>query len=311
VRVFQHINPAELHDIGTHHDLTWLQLTSPSADELEVAGQALGLHKLAIEDSQEFGQRPKLDRYDEKVLLVYFGLEIGGGGEPRPVEVHIHVAGTTILTVTRTPLPRLDRIREEVGGDVVCSEGELLYRMLDAITDSLSDGLDTVAARLDAFERTIFTKPRASARDQMAVLARQLNGLHRTLMTQRQVFAHVLQRVMASSHESDDARSYMSDVGDHLESAVDDSAAAVDALESMIQTYSNEVQERLTIVATIFLPLTVLTGFFGMNFNWMINHLGSATAFFALGVGAMLVSIVVIILLLRQTGLLDRPDATT
>ena len=53
----------------------------------------------------------------------------------------------------------------------------------------------------------------------------------------------------------------------------------------MLDTYSNEVQERLTIVATIFLPLTVLTGFFGMNFNWMIDNLSSAWAFFALGVG--------------------------
>jgi magnesium transporter len=312
VRVLQEINPDELRAAAAGRELTWLELIDPSDEQVAAAGQALHLHKLAIEDSQEFGQRPKLDRYDDKVLLVFFGLRIASDDEPRMVEVHIHISGQVVLTVTRTVLPQLERVREQVrGDDVACSEGELLYRMLDAIVDSLTDGLEQIARRLDAFERTIFTRPRASDRDQMAILRRQLAGLRRTLLTQHQVFAHVLARVMAASTETDDARSYMSDVADHLESALDDTAAGGDALESMLQTYSNEVQERLTVVATIFLPLTVLTGFFGMNFNWMINHLGSAAAFFGLGIGAMVVSIVLIIVILRQTGLIDRPNART
>jgi magnesium transporter len=77
----------------------------------------------------------------------------------------------------------------------------------------------------------------------------------------------------------------------------------------MLDTYSNEMQERLTIVATIFLPLTVITGFFGQNFNWLINHIGSAWTFWGLGVGGMLVSCVLIVGWLIRTGLFHRPGS--
>jgi magnesium transporter len=75
----------------------------------------------------------------------------------------------------------------------------------------------------------------------------------------------------------------------------------------MLDTYANEVQERLTIVATIFLPLTVITGFFGQNFTWMINHIGSAWAFWGLGVGGLLVSIATIVGWLMRSGLSQGP----
>ena len=74
----------------------------------------------------------------------------------------------------------------------------------------------------------------------------------------------------------------------------------------MLETYTNQVQERLTVVATIFLPLSALTGFFGMNFNWMIDHIGSAWTFFGLGIGGLLVSYLLINLWLRHTGLIDQ-----
>jgi magnesium transporter len=76
----------------------------------------------------------------------------------------------------------------------------------------------------------------------------------------------------------------------------------------MLETYSNEVQERLTIVATIFLPLTVITSFFGQNFAWLINHIGSAWAFWGLGIGGLLVSCCAIVVWLIRSGLYHGPE---
>jgi magnesium transporter len=76
----------------------------------------------------------------------------------------------------------------------------------------------------------------------------------------------------------------------------------------MIDTYANEVDERLTIVATIFLPLSVLTGFFGMNFTWLLDHLGGVWTFFGLGVGGLLASSLLIVAWLRRTGMTDRRE---
>jgi magnesium transporter len=76
----------------------------------------------------------------------------------------------------------------------------------------------------------------------------------------------------------------------------------------MVDTYSNEVQERLTIVATIFLPLSLLTGFFGMNFNWLISHMGPAWAFWGLGIGGLVISAAAIAVWLRRSGMYGGPS---
>jgi magnesium transporter len=294
----------ELGTLKTRQEPLWLDLRDPSEQQLAKAGQILGLHELAIEDSQEFGQRPKFDRYERRLLLVFYGLDIDDGGAPCPVEVHIHVAEGSVLTISRVPPAQLERVRGSLQSAAHCSQGELVYRLIDALADSLTDGLETTAGQVDAFERTIFTRPRARDRDRMALLRRALNQLRRTLVIQRQIFEHAAGEIASIASDTEDISPYLADVGDHLSRVLDQVDADRETLTGMLETYSNEVQERLTIVATIFLPLTVLTGFFGMNFNWMIRHIGSTWTFFGLGIGGMLASCLLISLWLRHTGLI-------
>ncbi|MCD2190496.1 magnesium transporter CorA family protein [Actinomycetospora soli] len=298
----------DLEELDARHarrEPTWLDLRDPDPAELEAVAGVLGLHSLALEDSREFGQRPKLDRYPDQLLLVVYGLTMEPGGVPELVEVHVHVVDATVVTISRRPPAQLDRVRRRLdGGD--CSTGELVYRVIDAVVDSLTEGLEVVADEVDAFERTIFDHPRARDRDRMAVLRRGLNGLRRTLAVQRQVWPRIVEQVVAISADAEESRAYLADVGDHLSQALDEIEADRESLQGMLDTYSNEVQERLTIVATIFLPLTALTGFFGTNFQWMLDHIGSGWAFLVFGVGGTLVSCLAIVLWLRRTGLLDR-----
>ena len=301
----------ELRTLKTRQEPLWLDLRDPSEQHLAKAGEILGLHELAIEDSQEFGQRPKLDRYERQLLLVFYGLHIDDDRAPCPVEVHIHVTEGSVLTISRVALAQLERVRGSLQSVAQCSQGELVYRLIDALADSLTDGLETTAGQVDAFERTIFTRPRARDRDRMALLRRALNQLRRTLVIQCQVFERAAKEIASIASDAEDIRPYLADVGDHLSRVLDQVDADRETLTGMLETYSNEVQERLTIVATIFLPLTVLTGFFGMNFNWMINHIGSTWTFFGLGIGGMLASCLLISLWLRHTGLIgDSQDDT-
>jgi magnesium transporter len=304
VRVLTEADLDELCVLKKRHESLWLDLRDPSEQELAEAGEILGLHQLAIEDSREFGQRPKLDRYDGRLLLVFFGLHINEEGEPCPVEVHIHVAEDSVLTVSRVPPAQFERVRQSLQSTAECSQGQLVYRVIDAVADSLTDGLEAAADQVDAFERTIFTRPRARDRDRMALLRRALDQLRRTLVIQRQIFDRAAGAIASIANDTEDIRAYLADVGDHLSRVLDQVDADRETLTAMLETYSNEVQERLTIVATIFLPLTVLTGFFGMNFNWMIDHIGSTWTFFGLGIGGMLASCLLISLWLRRTGLL-------
>jgi magnesium transporter len=84
----------------------WLDLESPADDELAALGELLHLHPLALEDTREFGQRPKLDRYGDAVLLVYYTASVTGDGVPELVEVHLHISGSWIVTVRRAPFGR-------------------------------------------------------------------------------------------------------------------------------------------------------------------------------------------------------------
>ena len=306
MRVVSEIDLDELRALKARSEPVWLDLRDPDDHDLAEVGEVLGLHELAVQNSREFGRRPKLDRYDDRVLLVFYGLHVAEDGTPCPVEVHIHIVSGSVLTISRVPPAALERVRDSLQPSTRCSQGALVYRVLDAVAGSLTDGMDTVAAQIDAFERTIFTRPRARDRDRMAVLHRTLNGLRRTLGAQREVFDQAAEQIAAIADDTEDIHAYLADVGDHLRRALDGAEANREALQGMLQTYSNEMQERLTIVATIFLPLTALTGFFGMNFNWMINHIGSAATFFGLGVGGLLASCLLILIWLRHIGLLDR-----
>ena len=179
----------------------------------------------------------------------------------------------------------------------------MIYRVLDALTDSILEAMETVSDRVGHYEQEVVQRPRARDRDEMAVLRRSLGSFRRMLIIQRQVFDRAAERLVALSGDRDEAAAYYRDIGDHLWRAIDDVDMARESLQGMVDTYSNEVQERLTIVATIFLPLTVLTGFFGMNFNWLISHVGPAWAFWGLGVGGLVISAVAIAFWLRRSGM--------
>jgi magnesium transporter len=167
--------------------------------------------------------------------------------------------------------------------------------------------LEKVADDVDSHETEVFRHPRARDRDRMAVLRRSLGALRRVLVIQRQEFAATIDQINEILGVENDAGTYWRDVGDHLWRAIDEVETARDSLQGMLDTYTNEVQERLTIVATIFLPLSVLTGFFGQNFTWLINHVGSEATFWGLGVGGMVVSATLIVTWLIRSGLYQPP----
>jgi magnesium transporter len=306
MRTLTSVDLDELRDLCSREEFFWLDLNDPDGEMLASAGEVLGLHPLAIEDTQEFDERPKSDVYGEQLMVVYFGARLDGDA-PAPVEVHLHVQRSFVLTVHREPCERFAHVHETVRAHPPDSGQELVYRVFDALTDSILDVLEQVGGRVDEFESEVFRRPRARDRDRMAMLRRALSSFRRVLVVQRQVFDRTVERINELPGLDGNYSSYWRDVGDHLWRAVDETEASRDSLQGMLDTYSNEVQERLTIVATIFLPLTVITSFFGQNFTWMINHIGSAWTFWGLGVGGIVVSVLTIVAWLIRSGLYHGP----
>jgi magnesium transporter len=275
-------------------------------------GAKFGLHPLAIEDSQEFGQRPKLDDYRTTALLVFYGVDPDG----TPVEVHFHVSGQWMITIHEDGHEIFEGAEKRIGREPPKTEEEAIYRVLDGLTDSFFPVLDGVDDRIDELMDAMLEQPRQDQRQELFHLRRKLIELRRIATPQRDILARggdTLGRLPGL--EADDARDWFRDVYDHLvriseliDSYRDLLSGALDLYLSTVSNRLNAISTQLTIVATIFLPLTFVTGFFGQNFGMLVRHINSATAFWGYGVGSMILSAVLLLLFFRRQGFLNTDD---
>jgi magnesium transporter len=280
----------------------WLDLDSPGDAELDALGALLGIPDLAIEDTKEFGQRPKLDDYGERVLIVFYGAH---GTDL--VEVHVHVSGKEVVTVRRAPCAHLWEARERAATARVRTEQDLVYRVLDALAESLRTLADRHAAEVEHLEEIAFERPKPADRRRMSELRSELFRLQQIVMPQREMLARggdLLETLPGL--ERDVARHPFRDVHDDLVVTSTEIDYLRELLAEAVNVLINQMAGRLTIVATIFLPLTFATGFFGMNFGWLVDHIDSAESFLVLGVGGMIVPLVIAAVLLLRTGYVQR-----
>jgi magnesium transporter len=280
----------------------WLDLASPSDAELDALGAILEIPDLALEDTKEFGQRPKIDDYRERVLIVFYGAH-----ETELVEVHVHVSGKEVVTVRRAACAHLWAAREHAATAKVRTEQDLVYRVLDALADSLRTLADGYAAEVEHLEEIAFVRPKPADRRRMGELRSELFRLQQIVIPQRELLSRGGDLIEdLPGLERDVARHPFRDVHDDLVVTANEIDYMRELLSEAVNVLINQMAARLTIVATIFLPLTFATGFFGMNFGWMVDHIDSAEAFLLLGVGAMILPLVVAAALLLRTGYLDR-----
>ncbi len=133
---------AELRERG---EFFWLDLHSTDDDVVATLGELFAFHTMAMEDSREFGQRPKVDDYDDHVLIVFFGVEDG-----ELVEVHCYITGEVIVTLRHGHCATLSAAHKRLAKVDARSEEEAIYRVLDSLTDSYFPALDELSDEIDA-----------------------------------------------------------------------------------------------------------------------------------------------------------------
>jgi magnesium transporter len=310
VPCFTAIDEASIRDHLARDHFFWLDLTAPSHDEIERLGQIFGFHPLALEDTDHFGQRPKLDNYDDHVLLVFYGAWRHSADDPEPLrEVHLFISGQYVVTVHRDPLPALEQQRDQLNGRVLHSEQFLIYRILDALTDSFFPILSDMDDEIDELEAAVLEDPTDRQLERLFSLKRQLVAMRKVVTPQRDLFARSVDQIAELPGLEVDERDYFRDVYDHLirisdliDSYRDLLSGATDLYLSTVSNRQNDVMKQLTVIATIFLPLAFITGFFGQNFGYMVNDIKSTWAFWVLGIGSMLATVGILIMFFRRKG---------
>ena len=278
----------------------WLDLDDPSDADLDALGELLGIPDLAIEDSKEFGERPKLDDYGERVLIVFYGAH-----ETALVEVHVHVSGKEVVTIRRAPCAHLWEARERAASAKVRTEQDLVYRVLDALAGSLRSLTDRYATEVEHLEEIVFERPKPADRRRMSELRSELFRLQQVVLPQRDMLARGGDLIESlPGLERDIARHPFRDVHDDMVVTANEIDYLRELLSEAVNVLINQMAGRLTIVATIFLPLTFATGFFGMNFGWLVRHIDSAESFLVLGVGGMILPLIAVAVLLLRAGYL-------
>jgi magnesium transporter len=298
--------------------LLWLDLDRPDAGDLAMLRDVFELHPLALKDVEEFGQRPKLEDFDDIGYLVTYGAQ--GVGESL-VEVHCFISERYLITIRRDPCTVLDELRASLGREdgVLARQPAagrrrpvrliLLHHVLDALVDSFFPALSDFDDRIDDLQQQIFAKPSDEQLSQLFEMQKWLVGLRKLVTPQRDTMASLVSGVAGLPGMTPAGEPYLRNLYDHLirisdlvDSYRDLLSNVMDAYLSIVSNRLNEVMKQLTVIATVFLPLTFLTGFFGQNFGWMVSRLGGLPAFLALGIGTELVAAAGLFMLFRRRG---------
>jgi magnesium transporter len=289
---------------------------------LERMGEVFAIHPLALEDVVNVPQRPKTDVYPNHQLIVARVVSVDEQGAVASGQLGIVVGKDFVLTVQEDPAhdvlePVRDRIRR--GRGTIRSEGSdhLAYSLLDAVIDGFYPVLEAFGERLDDLELEAAEAPRGMSR-RIHDVKRQLLTTRRAIWPQRDLLNALLRD--ESPHFRRETRVYLRDTYDHAVQVMDMvetfreiASGLMDLYLSGVSNRMNETMKVLTVISTIFLPLTFIAGVYGMNFKsesspWNMPELGWRYGYpFALAL--MVVSVAALMAFYRHKGWIGRPAA--
>ena len=258
--------------------LVWVDVASPTHDELATLGREFDIHEVALEDL-EVGerQRPKIEQYQDQVVLVFYAaLPESAGRTTRLVEVDLVAGQNYLLTfhggspVDPDPVARRVKARPELASE---GAGYLLYVALDELVDTFFPALDAIGERLVEVEEAVLAGD-VDVQGDILVIRKELIGVRRVIGPMRDAMVVLLRRDLGMF--SNEAQRYLQDVYDHLirlaESVEDYQevlAGTLDANATMASNRVNTVARNLAAYAAIFAVVTMISGIYGMNFHHM------------------------------------------
>jgi magnesium transporter len=286
----------------------WIDLHMPTAEDLALLRESFHFHPLALEDSEHFGQRAKIDDYDDFVFIVVYGAV---PDEDRLVEVHCFYSERFLITLHHDEAPAFGELRRRyrMRKQPIAKPSLLLYRIIDALVDSFFPILADFDDRIDELENQTFLEASEEQLQEIFAMKRLLVGIRKAITPQRDMFASLMGGVAELPGMSSEDERYFRDIYDHLirisdliDTYRDLLTSSMDVFLSTVSNRLNVVMKQLAMIATVFLPLTFITGFFGQNFAWLVRNISGWQEFVALGVGTEIVAVVLLMILFRRRG---------
>ena len=255
--------------------LAWLQVVGHDPVQLAQLG-ALGVHQLVLEDMLNIGQRPKVEDYASYLFIVVDVLRHNGEGRLEEEQVSVLLTDRLVVTVQERETPLLKPIVERLGSGRgrIRSGGSdyLAYAIVDVLVDHYFPVLDGISERLEVLEDALLDRPSVDTLHGVHEVKQDLLRLRKATWPLREMVG-ALSR--SDSHLVQEGnRLWFRDVYDHtvqimdiVETFRDMTGGLLDLYLSSVSNRMNEIMKVLTIMSTIFIPLTFIAGIYGMNFD--------------------------------------------
>jgi len=249
-----------------------------SKDILQRLGQTFDLHPLILEDIVNMVERPKIEDYEEQlVIIAHMVVPNHNNGSFYSEQVSLVLGKYYVLTVQEEPEHDcFDGVRMRINKNkgIIRRQNSdyLAYSLLDAIIDGFFPVLELYGERIDDLEEEVIVNPSQQTLQKIYQIRRELLQLRRAIWPQRDAINSLIRD--GSELISDDVRIYLRDCYDHAVQVMDIVetyrelvAGLMDVYLSAISNKMNEIMKMLTVVSSIFIPLTFIAGVYGMNFN--------------------------------------------
>ncbi len=288
--------------LATPGTLVWVDFGDPTDDEVKLLKTLFRFHDLAIEDCVAESQHPKVDDYGEYLYLVVHGVVGNAGCVFKTEELDAFLGSNFVVTFhyekRRSVEAVMARVRE-VAQPMAHGPDGLLVAILEQLVDNYEPAMEVLDQRIAAVEESVFGRPDKKTLGEIFALRKEVLHLRRIIYPQRETVHRLARGEFAEISAT--TTPFFRDVYDHLyritdlcEGYRDLLGGALDAYLSVVSNRLNEVMKVLTIISTIMLPLTVIAGIYGMNFDNMPELHWRYGYFMVLGVMAALAGAMVV-----------------
>ncbi|MGR7814412.1 magnesium/cobalt transporter CorA [Lacinutrix undariae] len=280
-KIFQSITTEDGFNFIANNHITWINVNGlNNVLEIEKLGQHYKLHSLTLEDILNTNHRPKIDEFDDYLFLVFKMLHFKEDGTLTYEQVSLVAGEDFVLTFQEADGDVFDELRNRIstGKGVIRTQGAdyLMYAILDAIVDNYITVIEAFGDQIEDLETLVFDSKsnESETPSQIQKLKHEVLKIRRSVLPLREV----INRLEKSECKiiEDKTRSYLRDLQDHIVQVTETIDmyremiwSIMDMHMSLISNKMNEVMKVLTIIATIFIPLTFIAGIYGMNFNNM------------------------------------------
>lgn len=269
------ISPESVHAVlaGERNEFRWFHIEDPKDPALDELARTYHLHELAVEDCRVPGTRAKIDDYGDTLFVVANVLHF----DPKEhectfTEIDFFLKASLVITVCEGANPVVDQVKAAFAADErLANPGKLLYRILDGTVDRYLPVLDTIEERIEVLEEKAIEHTSPRLLSEIFSLKRSLIEFRRVSISMRDLVSQLLRR---NEPWLESEQLYFRDIFDHLLRSIEFTETYRDILTGILEVHltaaanrTNDIVKVMTVFATVTLPILLITGYYGMNFE--------------------------------------------